>query len=312
MNDNKTTEYIYKFTIFTPTYNRAHTLDRVYNSLMAQTYKDFEWLIVDDGSTDNTKELINKFKEKSWFPIHYHYQKNRGKHTAINVGVQKAQGQLFLILDSDDACVSEALERFNCQWEAIPENERASFSAITALCKNQNGEVISDKFPHDILDSNSLELFYVYKVKGEKWGFHRTDVMKEFPFPEPTEHLSFVPESLVWMKIARKYKTRFINEVLRIYYIENNEISLCRTSPKKNAYQGLLMHQDALNNNIDYFFYSPKEFIRSLVHFVRFSLHLKIGFVKSFHSLNNRKAKLLFLIFSPLGILVYLKDKLKN
>ena len=103
----------YIFTVFTPTYNRAHTLSRVYKSLADQTFKNFEWLIVDDGSTDGTKVLIEKWTEEASFPIRYFYQENQGKHIAHNLGVKKARGELFLSLDSDDTCVPEALERFN-------------------------------------------------------------------------------------------------------------------------------------------------------------------------------------------------------
>ena len=100
------------FTVFTPTYNRAYTLHRVYESLKAQTYRDFEWLIVDDGSNDNTRELIQKWQNESLFSIRYIYQQNSGKHIAFNRAVREAKGELFLTLDSDDACVEEALERF--------------------------------------------------------------------------------------------------------------------------------------------------------------------------------------------------------
>ncbi|MDL0414398.1 glycosyltransferase family A protein, partial [Clostridioides difficile] len=96
--------YKYKFTVFTPTYNRAHLLENLYNDLKAQTYdfNDFEWLIVDDGSSDSTKELVEKFISENKLNIRYIYKENGGKHTAINLGVKNADGELFFIVDSDD------------------------------------------------------------------------------------------------------------------------------------------------------------------------------------------------------------------
>lgn len=97
-------------TVFTPTYNRENTLARLYESLKEQTYKDFEWLIVDDGSTDSTSSLIQKFQEENIIQIRYYYTSNGGKHRAINFGVKKANGELFFIVDSDDYVMPNVLE----------------------------------------------------------------------------------------------------------------------------------------------------------------------------------------------------------
>ena len=110
----------YIFTVFTPTYNRAHTLSRVYQSLQRQTFKNFEWLIIDDGSTDTTPELIESWKKETDFPIRYTWQENQGINATINRGVKEAQGEFFLIIGSDDSFVPETLERFHFYWNAIP------------------------------------------------------------------------------------------------------------------------------------------------------------------------------------------------
>ncbi len=212
--------YRYVFTVFTPTFNRSLTLSRVYESLCLQTFRDFEWLIVDDGSTDGTGELVEKWQTESGFPIRYIYQENQGKPAAFNRGVREAQGELFLTLDSDDACVPQALERFKYYWDRIPPTEKDKFSAVTVLCKDHNGKLVGDMFPRDVLDSDSIELFFKYNVKGEKWGFHRTDVLKQFPFPT-VRNAKFVSEGVVWFAIARRFKTRFVNEMLRIYHMND-------------------------------------------------------------------------------------------
>jgi glycosyltransferase involved in cell wall biosynthesis len=125
--DNQQSQYT--FTVFTPTYNREHTLDRVYNSLKVQTYHNFEWLIVDDGSTDNTHDLVKQWQAEADLPLRYIYQNNKGKHTAYNLAAREAGGKFIICLDSDDGCIAEALARFKYHWDTIPEHEQDKFSS---------------------------------------------------------------------------------------------------------------------------------------------------------------------------------------
>jgi len=230
MSDKK---YRHTFTVFTATYNRAHTLRRTYESLKKQTFRDFEWLVVDDGSTDNTRELIEGWSKESDFLIRYFYQENSGKHIATSLAVKEARGEFFLTFDSDDRCVPEALEKFKFYWESIPENSRSKFSGVTGLCQYPNSKLVGQRFPFDPTDSDSREMFYRYKIKGEKWGFQKTDVMKQYACNDLFKK-NYIPASLVWFEIAKKYKTRYINEILRTYWVEGpSEVN--KVSPLKNA-----------------------------------------------------------------------------
>ena len=295
------------FTVFTATYNRAHLLHRVYDSLMAQTFRDFEWIVVDDGSTDATRALIEAWRDKSDFPIHYYRQEKRGKHVAYNHAVQYARGKFFLTLDSDDSCVPHALESLKRYWDAIPDREKPKFSAVTVLCMDEYGRIVGDHFPRYITDSDSLELQYRLKVGGEKWGFQRTDVMRGYPFPVPDQKLSHVPESIVWNRIARKYKARFVNDPLRIYHTESDSIT-STVDIGRNAYSYMLGNRMQLNENIDYFRHAPASFLRLATNYVRFSLHLRKNLVDILASLKNRRTKLLCLAVFPLGSVLYTRD----
>lgn len=294
----------YTFTVFTATYNRAKILHRVYDSLKVQTFTDFEWLIVDDGSIDNTETIVSKWIEEAEFSIRYIKKQNGGKHTAFNVGVKEAKGELFLPLDSDDRCVAEALAVFNEIWQGIENKEK--FSAVTALCEDINGNLVGQKYPKDIFDSDSIELKYVYNIHGEKWGFQRTDVLKEFPFPEP-QNLKLYPEDVVWHRISRKYKTRFINKTLRIYI--PGEDSYTKQGVKKFASALVIGHASVLNNCIDYFKVNPLAFFKSGVHYSRFTFHSKNTF---YTNLENNLARIIVFVALPVAILVYIKDTLKN
>lgn len=293
--------YNYTFTIFTSTYNRADLLHRVYDSLEAQTYKVFEWLIYDDGSTDHTEKLVQLWQKKANFPIHYTWQENRGKAKTMNRAVQAAKGELFLAFDSDDACIPEALERFKYHWDSISEAEKSQFSGITALCINQYGKIVGNLFPSDILISNSIELQGKYFVFGEKWGCQKTDILKQYPFPEiPGER--FIEDSVVWNKISLRYKTVFINEVLRLYY-ENAPDGTTTFSAKlraENPKGAQLYYKEYTRLPIPLILK-----IKGLINYIRFSLH---GGIKPRLIIQESESKFLSTVFFIVGFLFYKKD----
>jgi glycosyltransferase involved in cell wall biosynthesis len=305
-------KYQYVFTVFTPTYNRRHTLHRVYESLKAQTYRDFEWLIVDDGSTDNTCELVEQWQQENLVPIRYIYQENSHKHIAFNRGVREAKGELFLTFDSDDSCEPQALELFKYHWDAIPLDQKEKFSAVTCLCKDRDGKIIGSLFPFNPTDSDSLEMRYRFKATGEKWGFHRTDVLRQFPHHVEEIIGFFIPESVLWNKIAKKYKTRFVNEALRTYWTDQPSIMRNSQNPRKVAIGAQVNHLDILNDYTEWFRFDPLSFLRSAVHYSRFSFHLGNKIRQQIANIKTSIGKILWLIALPVGYLVYLKDNYTN
>jgi glycosyltransferase involved in cell wall biosynthesis len=173
-------------------------------------------MIVDDGSTDGTEELVRGWQKLDEIPIIFVWQENRGKLVAVNRALSMARGELILLLDLDDWCLPEALALLTQAWLSIPTDQRESFSGVTCLCQDTSGQIIGNPFPSDSLDAFPWEVQYRYRVRGEKWGTQRRDLMLRFPFPEIPEE-KFVPQSLMWNRIGCKYKKRFINQPLRIY-----------------------------------------------------------------------------------------------
>jgi glycosyltransferase involved in cell wall biosynthesis len=302
MNDSEVT-----FTVFTPTYNRVHTISRVYESLYSQSFKAFEWVIVDDGSSDNTREIISQWQREAWFPVRYFYQNNRGKHIAFNYGVSEARGELFLSLDSDDSCLPTALEKLYGHWVKIPANQRANFSSVTGLCVNQAGKLVGNKFPKDVTDSDELEIRYKYRVTGEKWGFHRTDVLRRFPYPD-LEGEKFVPEGVVWNLIAKHFRTRYINEVLRVYWCGSEDQLTHGGNPSRFSKGLKYWHMCTLNNDIHLFRYSPWSFYKSAVHFSRFSFHCGEKTTAQFRNIRASSIAL-WILALPVGFWAYKKDQ---
>ncbi len=297
----------YLFTVFTPSYNRAHTLPRVYQSLQRQTLRDFEWLIVDDGSRDETAALVRQWQAESNFPIRYIFQENQGKPAAFNHGVREARGELFLTFDSDDECVPQALERFKFHWDSIPVAEKPKFSAVTVLCKDQNGNLVGDKFPKDVFDSDTIEVTFKYGVDGEKWGFQRTDVLKQFPFPS-VANSKFISESVVWFDLSRKYKTRYVNEALRIYHVEDGAGDHLSTLTPGVLSGRAYLHRFVLNELIDWVYRTPKSILKSAINFSRYSFGLHIGPFAQLREVHPATAKLLVVLSMPVGFLMSRRD----
>lgn len=200
-----------RISILTATYERAGTLPRLYESLAAQTLREFEWVVVDDGSADGTEELIRRWQAEAGFQIDYSFQHNQGKHAAINRGVERAQGEFCAVIDSDDWYPPEGLERMLAAWESIPAERREGYADVEGLRVDPDGELVCDVYPEDVFDSNAFELIARHGVYGDKIGMYRRDVLARFPYPEDAGW--HVTPQLVWNRIAAQYSTRYVNEV---------------------------------------------------------------------------------------------------
>lgn len=207
-------------TVLTPTFNRGGRLQSLWNSLQKQTVKDFEWLVVDDGSTDGTKNLITQLQEKSDFPIRYIYKNNGGKHTALNVGIQTICSELIFIVDSDDCVTDDAVESIlKIHKKYRSQNNICGYAFLRAF---PDGKVNGKKF-----DVNEKIGSYIdVRVNGDDTGADKAEVfkthcLKEFPFPEyPNE--KFLGEDLVWVRMARKYEMVHINKAIYVgNYLED-------------------------------------------------------------------------------------------
>ncbi|AOZ97340.1 glycosyltransferase family 2 protein [Butyrivibrio hungatei] len=218
-------------TVFTPTYNRAYRLEQLYNSLKRQTSKDFEWIVINDGSTDNTNELFDVWlKEENDFPIIYKEVENGGKHRGINKAVQMASSDAFFIVDSDDYILDDAIEKVNRWFSQIADDD--SFAAVSGLKSEPDMKPVGGygKFEGEYVDCTNLQR-HLYNLLDDKAEVYKTSILKKYPFPE-FEGEKFVPESLIWDSIARDgYKIRWFNEI--IYICEYLPDGLSASSDKK-------------------------------------------------------------------------------
>lgn len=200
-----------RVSVLTPTYQRAHTLPRLYASLKAQTFTDFEWLVIDDGSDDGTEALVRGWIEEGGLEIDYFWQPNGGKHVAVNSGVERAGGEYCALMDSDDWYAPNALERMIATWESIPAERRQGFASVEGLCADQHGGLIGGHLPAPELDSDTFEIEAHLGFFGDKIGMHRRAVLREYPFPDDLGW--HVTPAVVWNRIAARFQSRFVNEI---------------------------------------------------------------------------------------------------
>ena len=200
-------------TICTPTYNRAYILKNLYQSLLKQTNKNFEWIIVDDGSTDDTKLLVDKFLEDNTINISYFYKENGGKHRAVNFGIDKAKGKYFAIVDSDDWLTSDAVDKICRGFQEV--NSNNSFCGVSFNKGYSESEIVGETFVGEYIDATSIER-NKYNILGDKFEVFKTKILKDNKFPE-IEGENFLSEIILWTRIAYQgYKIRWYNDIIYI------------------------------------------------------------------------------------------------
>jgi len=297
---------------FTCTFNRADTLTRTYKSLVNQTVRNFEWVVYDNGSTDNTAELIERWKEEADFPIVYLSRPdNSGFQRSYNHGIKAARGYFWLLLDSDDEVVPEAFSKMVELWREIPDDKKHEFTGVAVNCMDQHGKLVGHPFPFNRTDSNSLEIFYKHKVRSEKFGMHRVEVLRNYPFPDVENHVN---PSIVWWSIAKNYQIRFANETLRIYYIEEedrpDQLSF-HTTLSTNGYGRRMNHLLCLNDHLKWLFYDPIQFVKHAMVYNICSIATSVGLVKTITDVKPVFGKLLVFLTLPAAAGYLLFDQLR-
>lgn len=288
-------------TIFTPSYNRAYTLTKLYNSLLRQSCKDFIWYVINDGSSDNTDQLMNTFIDERKINITYKKQENSGKHSAHNKAVSDCETELFFCVDSDDFLTDDAIEKIENVWQSIPEDKKSGLSGIVANRGNENGAVIGTKFPPDITAAGLSQLYAMGK-RGDTALIFRTEIIKQYPFPV-FEGERFFREHVIYDEIDKKYKLFVLNEIIYICeYLDDglskNATLLEMKSPKGAAFARL---HDA--NKAD----SERSRLRNLTAYLFFSI-----VAKDFNGAMTQLGKAKTVLLLPFTFLGYIRYRLKG
>lgn len=220
------------FSIVIPTYNRAALLPRLLDSIERQTCDDFEVIVVDDGSSDDTRALIEEWTSRCPFKVLYFYQQNQGKPAAYNAALNLLHGYFMLVVDSDDILVDDALEIFLQEWRKIPAEEAEKYAGIEGLDAYMDDpqRISGDRFPQDVMDSNYVEMQYIYKMRGDKKHVLRSSVAREYPFPVVKGEKD-MRESTIYCRMSDRYVFRYINKTVLL--IEQQTDGLSASAAKR-------------------------------------------------------------------------------
>ncbi|MDE5608278.1 MAG: glycosyltransferase [Muribaculaceae bacterium] len=263
-------------TLATPTYNRRRELQRLYDSLLALRAAtapeiSFEWLIIDDGSTDGTSAQVALWTADDRLPIRYFYQENRGKHVADNRAVELARGEMILSIDSDDELTPDALNLFHDTWYSLTDDERAGLKGVTARCIDPaTGRLVGTPLPRrhnggHFLIASPQDLRHRYHVRGEMVGFTRRDILLQYPHEIKPDVGKFMPEGIIWYSIGKKYKEYVIDKPARLYHQDEGGAIMSGGS-RNRAPQNYYLWQYQVNNLLSrYLFRDPKNMLKAAV-----------------------------------------------
>ncbi|MBE5099061.1 glycosyltransferase family 2 protein [Priestia aryabhattai] len=282
-----------KLTVFTPTYNRAYCIHQCYESLKRQTCKDFIWLIIDDGSTDNTKGIVNGWIDENIIQIKYHWQDNQGMHGAHNTAYELIDTELNVCIDSDDYMPDDAVEKIIDTWKKYGSNE---VSGIVGLDANHKNEIIGTQLPQHIKRSTLFDLYNKYGVTGDKKLVYRTELTKQYPYPL-FENERYVGLAYKYHMIDKQYEMILMNEIICcVEYLEDgssrNMLHQYRKNPRGFAFYRKEMMKLPFGSSSFKF--------RQAIHYVSSSL-----MSRDWRFLQETPSKRLTLLAIPLGIALY-------
>ena len=283
-----------KLTIFTPTFNRAYILGNLYSSLRKQTSRAFEWVIVDDGSTDDTETLVNGWIAEADFDIVYHRQSNQGKHIAINEGVKLATGDLFFVVDSDDFLSEDATEKILAHWEKYGAG-RETVSGIISYKRFLDGRISGTLIPSEVQYCILRDASRKYHSRGEKVVIHRTDILRQYPYPQFAGE-NFLGESYVYNQIDEKYQMSVMNDAIYWFDYQNDGLSRDFRRLYRNNPQGF------------YLVYAQNtRYLTRVSEKLKNAAHLDALAIRLGRRVIDKPDRFWRLMALPLGIFLYLK-----
>lgn len=267
--------------------------------------------MVDDGSRDGSAALVEAWAQSAPFPVRLFRQANGGKHSAWNRAVAACRSPYFLVFDSDDACVPEALAGFRQAWESL--GARASeFSHVACLCEDQFGTLVGTPFPADRWEADHLQAFWLAGVRGDKWECYRTEALRTVPFFDPGRR-TVVPEGWLLARLARRWRALYLNVRWRIYWNDGPDTSLVRArDPRRAAWGQFLVEGATLNDYPDWYARVPRVFIIAALKWGRTARLSRLGLTAALTYLTRARARLWALAFWVPGRLIASLERLMN
>ena len=288
-------------TVFTPVYNRKNLIGNLYQSLLSQTYKNFEWIIVDDGSTDDIDEIIKSYQNEDRILIRFIKQENGGKHRAINNGVLHAKGELFYIVDSDDYLTKDSIERIVFHYQYIKNNDK--FAGVCGMKCFPDGSRIGKEVTWKILKDSWINYWIIKNIKGDVAFVFKTSVLRNYLFDDiPGE--KFCAESLVLNRIGKNYLMLFFNEKIYIAEYLSDGLSVSSIKNRMNSPNyAMRIYSEMASLDIPYL-----KKIKAHINYWRFAPCSKLKMKNKIKHIGISS----YIIFMPIGYLFHMKDKKNN
>lgn len=279
-------------TVFTPTFNRAYSLPLGYEALKRQTCKDFKWLIIDDGSTDNTRELVQSWIEEGLVEIQYFYKENGGMHTAHNAAYKLIDTELNVCVDSDDFMTDDAVLLILNKWKSVSQNPK--LAGIVGLDAFKDGSIVGTRIPNHLHFGTIDELYEGHKVVGDKKVVLRTDYLIKYPQYPVFDNERLVPLGVLYTMIGRDFDFAYDNSIYCIVEYLNdgstkNIFKQYKQSPRGFAYARIW----SIKYNT-----SLRKIIKSYIHLVSSAL-----FAKDLTLIFKNTNVLLSILFFPIGVI---------
>lgn len=284
----------YKFSICTPCYNSSDSIEAVFTSLTNLEYQNFEWIVVNDASSDNTSSLIHNMLNNANFSITFcDLDQNKMATFCYHLSILKAKGEFLIFLDHDDQIKPNALDRFLYHWDRLTSIQQDSLAGMLAHCEDENGNMVGTEFPDSPYINNFFDLMFDDKVRGEKFFCYKTNIMQEHNFELIDK---YVPESSVMWDIASKYDTLNFNECLRIYNQPTEKGgNLSFLDPYDYSAGFRLNYQNLINKFSSKLNYKPYTLLNFLYKYSQFSLVSKVGFQSCIDDLENFSHRVLII-----------------
>lgn len=303
-----------RFTVFTTTYNRKTLLRRLYESLTRQTSKDFVWLIVDDGSTDGTDDLVNSLKCEGLVDIDYHHKKNGGKHTAMKMGFELTSTKYMVEIDDDDELMADAIEIFSAEWNKIEYAGKTDIAEIRALSISDAGKISGNYNPQTDIgftDSDYFEMEWLRNKHFENVTCWNMELIRRLDiFCDEGKWLydkvKLISEAVFWNRVAKKYKTRYLFRPLRLYHADSGDSITLASFSRQKCYNYVFSLSILVNEMGKDGWKNPKHLVKYLAEYMACGLALDLNLGSLLRNLNNSLQRFIcLLLYMPAKIVAW-------
>jgi len=265
----------------------------------------FEWIIVDDGSCDGTRRLVEKWVDENRVPIRYVYQPNQGKHVASNKGISIARGYAILEYDSDDIIMPDALCVMYDTWYGFTPGQRMELKGVTGRCiDSRTGKMLGNRLPYEPFIVSPQDMRFKYKIRGEMFGFTLRSVMLDHMYPVYDDSTKFCPESIVIFEIGKKFKEAVVDRCIRVYVTDSAD-AITKGSSRNRAAQNYYLWRYEVNNLVSkYMFTAPVDMMKAVVGVTMDGFRTGRSLVTVLREIERIDMKCLVALFSPAGYIL--------